>query len=169
LKTDNRFATHPVSSSVKRVSGDHKHVSPITGNAAVPPNPTADRCCGPRKNARWVVGIDAHNPAMISLAITRVAGVAHIDDPIHQSQCTALFLYPGFKGHAVVSGGRVDVHGPARGRFSSVHVQRVNEMLYGCAVDQCVKEKSPRDEIDNGRTGDAYGINVAARKAGARH
>ena len=143
LQPDDCFATHPVTACVERVASNYKHVRAVTGDAAVPPNPAADSYCGPGKNVSWAIDIDADNPAMISLAVTRVAGVGHIHDPVHKGQCPAFFLYPGLKGHAVVVGGRIDIHGPAQVRFAGVHVQRVNEMLSGVAVDQCVEEKSP--------------------------
>jgi len=45
LQADDGLAAHPIASGVKRVSGDHKHVSAIAGNAAMAPYSAAS-CCG---------------------------------------------------------------------------------------------------------------------------
>src|SRR5436190_11719913 len=113
---------------------------------------------------RRIINRHADNPSVIHSAIAVVSGVSHVHDPVHKSQSTAFFLHQGSKGHAVVSRGGVYIYRPARIGSASVHVQGVNKMLLGRAIDQCIEEKSSGGEIDHGRAGDASRIDISAGK-----
>ena len=163
LQTDNGFATHPVAARIEGVPCDDKHVCAIAGNAAVSPDAAADSRCSPAMHITRIVDVHTDNPAMIIAAVAHVARVGRIYDPIHKSEAAALFLCERNERDSVVNDGGIQVHRPTRSGGASVHVQRINEMFCGCAVDQRVEEKSSRGEIDNRRACNPGGIKTSAR------
>ena len=78
---------------------------------------------------------------MVTAAVAVVAGVRHVDDAVHKSERSAVFLDQRCKKDAVIHGGGVHIHRPASIGGAGVHIQRVNEMLLSHAIDQCVEEK----------------------------
>ena len=99
------------------------------------PNSPANRCRGPGSDVRRIIDAHANDPAVIIAAVPGVSGVSHIHDPVYESQSTALFLDEGIESDAIVNGGGVHVHGPAWVRRACVHIQRIDKMLLGWAVD----------------------------------
>jgi hypothetical protein len=86
------------------------------------PDPTAFGVRGPSHHVGRSVDIHAHNPAMVWAAIADVPGVRHVHNPIHKSQRASFFLPKGIEIHAVILGGRIEIHRPARIRGASVNV-----------------------------------------------
>ena len=107
----------------------------------MPPDTTADSCRCPSHHAGRIVDINANHPAVIHSAVAVISGVSHVHDPVHKSKSAAFFLHQGSKGDAIVRGGGVYIHRPARIGIASVHVQRINKMFLSCTIDQCVEEK----------------------------
>jgi len=129
LQTDNGFTAHPVAARIECVPCDDKHVCAITGNAAVPPNAAAQCCCSPAMHVTRVVDIHTDNPATIIAAVSVVARVGGVHDPVHKSEATPLFLSQRNKRYTVVNNSGVQVHWPARSRGAGVHIQRINEVF----------------------------------------
>ena len=94
LQTNNRFAAAPHTSSATRVARDHEHVGAIAGNAAVSPDAAFDGRGRPSHHAsRGIVYLHAYYPTMIAPAVAEISGVRHVNNPIHKSQCTSVFLH----------------------------------------------------------------------------
>src|SRR5207245_3500882 len=65
----------------------------------------------------------------------RSSDLSHVHDPVHKREATAFFLHQGSKGDAIVRGGGVYIHRPARIGIASVHVQRINKMFLSCTIE----------------------------------
>src|SRR5207248_105703 len=82
--------------------------------------------------------------------------------PLHGS--AALILHQRGKRRAVIASGRIQIHRPIGIGGTGVHVQRINEMLLGRAINHRIEEKRPGSKIDDRRTGDAERVDVTARQ-----
>ena len=99
---------------------------------------------------------------MVRAAITGVSGKGHINDTIHNRECAALVLYQRGKRYIVVTCSGIQIHRPTRIRCASVHIQRKNEMLLGCAIDHRIDEERSGSKINGGRATNAKRVDVAA-------
>ena len=164
LQTDNSFAPQPIAARIEGVACDDEHVCTVASNAAMSPNAAASRRCRPAMHIARVIHVHANNPPMIIAAIAHVTRVRRVYDPVHKSEAATLFLRQRNERNSVVNDGGIQVHRPTGSGGTSVHVQRVNEMLRRAAVDQRVEEKPARGEINNWRARDTSGIKTSARR-----
>ena len=121
----------------------------------MPPDATADSICSPSHDGEKIVHLDTYNPTMISAAIARVSRKGHINDTIHNRECTALVLYQRGKRNIVITCGGIQIYRPTSIRHASVHVQRKNEMLLRRSIDHRIDKERTGGKIDDGRAADA--------------
>jgi len=93
LQTNDRFSTAPHASCAGGVTGDDEHVSAVAGNAAMSPDTTFSSRCRPGSDIDWIVNVYTNNPTMIAPAVAEISGVRHVNNSIHKSQCTSVFLH----------------------------------------------------------------------------
>src|SRR5262245_50210580 len=100
-------------------------------------------------------------PALVGCAITEVSRVRYVHYSVHNGQRTSILLAQGRKSQS----GIIHIHGPTDIGSAGIYIQRINEMLFCLAIDQCVEEERSRGEIDNRCANDANRAFVAAGKA----
>src|ERR1051325_4895336 len=124
----------------------------------MPPDTAAlcRRC--PAAYHRRIVNMNTDHPAMVIATVAEVTRVRHVNNSVHESESTSIFLHQRMKRQR-----GIHVHRPSGTCSAGVDVQRVNKMLDGTAVDQCVEEQRSGGEIDDRRPNNADGTNVAAR------
>src|SRR5262249_10319542 len=117
------FSTAPYASGSSGVTRYHKHISAVTGNAAMSPDTAFSGRGRPGFDVGWIVNVHTYNPTMIASAIAEVSRVRHVHDPVYKSQRTSIFLHQRAEDVPVIHGCGVHIHGPACIRGAGVHIQ----------------------------------------------
>ena len=100
------------------------------------------------------------------------APIANIQNVAHDAERRSLLLNRCSEVDSVVCSCCLHVHGPAGIDVTRIHVKGKDEVFLGSAAvgsDHCVQKERARSKIDNGRAGDAHGIELSAYEILRRH